>query len=258
MTPSQLYNQESQNGKLKAEIKQMLLDKALNRYEAEELIQLTVLNELDRPRKIYPTEIKRIKENSSMTPNEKLDTISKLYTNNGYHVTQRDRLGIQLFKKKKFSYLSAFLWFLLLGVGLVIYILYYLVRGDYKETIIVDDNYKVKPEGIVEEPIIILPNEDFDEDTELIEDEVEEDMQDLEETVEENEEEIESSQDVSQNNEESLVDSEETEENITEEVEEPSPNEEEKSDEQIDELLEEAEDSNNTTIEQEEIKKEDK
>ena len=113
MTPSQLYNQESQNGKLKAEIKQMLGEKALNRYEAEELIQLTVLNELDRPRKIYPTEIKRIKENPNLTPNEKLDIITTLYTNNGYHVVERDRLGIQLFKKKKFSYLSAFLWFLL-------------------------------------------------------------------------------------------------------------------------------------------------
>jgi len=228
MTPSQLYKEESQNGKLKVEIKQMLLNKALNRYEAEELIQLNVLNEIDRPRKIYPAEIKRIKENPNMTPNEKLDTISTLYTNNGYKIVERDRLGIQLFKKKKFSYLSAFLWFLLLGVGLVIYILYYLLRGDHNEIIEVDDNYKVKPEGIIEEPIIILPNEDEEEDT-----------QELEEKVEEQEELIESSEEVDQ------------EENLDQQSEESI-------EEAQEEVIEEAEESFQTQEQEELEEKEDK
>ena len=253
MTPSQLYIQESENGKLKAEIKQMLSSQALNRHEAEELIQLTVLNELENPRKINPTEIKRIKENPNMTPNEKLDIISTLYTNNGYHIVQRDRLGIQLFRKKKFSYLSAFFWFLLLGVGLVIYILYYLLRGDHNETIIVDDNYKAKPEGIIEEPIIILPNEDEDmdeseEETESITDESDEEIENSKEIFENEEEKLD------QENEESI---EQMQEEVTEEIEESTQTEEEvlTQEEAIEEVNIEEELSEET---QEELKKEDK
>lgn len=174
MTPSQLYKQENDNGKLKAEIKELLSSKALSRYEAEELIQLNVLSETDRARKINQSEIRRLKENHNMTTTEKLDIISHLYTLNGYEIVERGALGIKLFKKKKFSYLSAFLWFLLLGVGLVIYILYYLLRGDHRETIIVENNYKEKPVSLEEETL-----EELNSDEEIIEDEslVSEDIQ---------------------------------------------------------------------------------
>ena len=174
MTPSQLYREEAQNGKLKVEIKEMLASKALSRYEAEELIQLNVLNEIERPRKIHSSEIKKLKENHNMTSKEKLDTIAHLYTNNGFEVVDRDRLEIKLFKKKKFSYLSAFFWFLLLGVGLVSYILYYLLKRDDTVTITVEDNYKVKPD-LIEEEII---------DAELLEDDIQEDIEELDEIVE--------------------------------------------------------------------------
>lgn len=183
MTPSQLYKQETQNGKLKAEIKQLLSTKALSRYEAEELIQLNVLNEIENPRKINQSEIKRVKQNHNMTASEKLDTIAKLYTNNGFEVVDRDRLEIQLFKKKKFSYMSAFLWFLLLGVGLVIYILYYLIRGDDNLSISVEDNYKEKPQ--VEEDTQEEPEEvtDISETEEVVKEEefLEESAQEIEE-----------------------------------------------------------------------------
>ncbi len=178
MTPSQLYIQETQNGKLKAEIKEMLSSKALSRYEAEELIQLNVLNEIERPRKIYSSEIKKIKENHNMTAKEKLDTISHLYTNNGFEVVDRDRLKIKLFKKKKFSFFSAFLWFLLLGVGLVIYILYYLFKGDNVEIITVEDNYKEKPQNMEEEV-------EFESSEEVMEDELENSSVDIDQETQE-------------------------------------------------------------------------
>jgi len=200
MTPSQLYREETQNGKLKAEIKEMLASKALSRYEAEELIQLNVLNEIERPRKIHSSEIKKLKENHNMTSKEKLDTIAHLYTNNGFEVVDRDRLEIKLSKKKKFSYLSAFFWFLLLGVGLVIYILYYLLKRDDNVAITVEDNYKVKPDQIEEEII----------DTELLEDDIQEDIEELDEIVE-------------------IADEEQTHKEVTENIEENSAQELEES-----------------------------
>ena len=200
MTPSQLYREETQNGKLKAEIKEMLASKALSRYEAEELIQLNVLNEIERPRKIHSSEIKKLKENHNMTSKEKLDTIAHLYTNNGFEVVNRDRLEIKLSKKKKFSYLSAFFWFLLLGVGLVIYILYYLLKRDDNVAITVEDNYKVKPDQIEEEII----------DAELLEDDIQEDIEELDEIVE-------------------IPDEEQTHKEVTENIEENSAQELEES-----------------------------
>jgi len=200
MTPSQLYREETQNGKLKAEIKEMLASKALSRYEAEELIQLNVLNEIERPRKIHSSEIKKLKENHNMTSKEKLDTIAHLYTNNGFEVVNRDRLEIKLSKKKKFSYLSAFFWFLLLGVGLVIYILYYLLKRDDNVAITVEDNYKVKPDQIEEEII----------DAELLEDDIQEDIEELDEIVE-------------------IADEEQTHKEVTENIEENSAQELEES-----------------------------
>lgn len=177
MTPSQLYKEETQNGKLKAEIKELLSTKALSRYEAEELIQLNVLNEISRPRKIRPLEIKRIAQNHNMLPSEKLDLISHLYMLNGYEILDRDRLEIKVKRKKKFSYMSAFLWFLLLGVGLVIYILYYLFKGDDFETITIADNYKAKPEVevIIEEEVEI--SEDIVEESEINEEESQEETE---------------------------------------------------------------------------------
>ncbi len=211
MTPSQLYREETQNGKLKVAIKEMLASKALSRYEAEELIQLNVLNEIERPRKIHSSEIKKLQENHNMSSKEKLDTIAHLYTNNGFEVVDRDRLEIKLFKKKKFSYLSAFFWFLLLGVGLVIYILYYLLKRDDTVTITVEDNYKVKPD-LIEEEIL---------DAELLEDNIQEDIEELDEIVEIPDEE-QTHKEVTEN----------IEENSTQELEE-SINETEKTEEQL-------------------------
>lgn len=205
MTPSQLYEEEKQNGKLKAEIKESLGSKALSRYEAEELIQLNVLNEIERARKINPLEIKRLKENHNMTADEKLDIISHLYKLNGYEVENRDSLEIQLKRKKKFSYLSAFLWFLLLGVGLVIYILYYLLRGDDHVTVQVADNYKVKPESIDNQHI----DENTEEDSEQESQETSEDLDEEKEILEEPEE-----QDELKQEEESTEITDDTEESL--------------------------------------------
>jgi hypothetical protein len=208
MTPSQLYKKETQNGKLKAEIKEMLASKALSRYEAEELIQLNVLNEIKRPRKIHSSEIKKLKENHNMTSKEKLDTIAHLYINNGFEVVDRDRLEIKLFKKKNFSYLSAFFWFLLLGVGLVIYILYYLLKGNDNVTITVEDNYKVKPD-LIEEEIV---------DTELLEDNIQEDIEELDEIPDEEEAPKEVTENIEENSvqelEESIDETKKTEEQL--------------------------------------------
>ena len=52
------------------------------------------------------------------------------YVKAGYRVTNQTAITAQLVRPKRFSCLWATLWFLLFGVGLLIYIFYYMSKKD--------------------------------------------------------------------------------------------------------------------------------
>lgn len=47
------------------------------------------------------------------------------YISQGYRVVSQTEASAQLVKPKTFSFVWAFIWFLCLGVGLIVYLLYY-------------------------------------------------------------------------------------------------------------------------------------
>ncbi len=59
-----------------------------------------------------------------------LQTQINEYVRKGYVVQSQTETSAQLVKPKVFSFVWAFLWFLLLGVGVLIYIFYYMSKND--------------------------------------------------------------------------------------------------------------------------------
>ena len=64
------------------------------------------------------------------TDREALQAQINEYARKGYIVQSQTETSAQLVKPKVFSFVWALLWFLLLGIGLLIYILYYLSKND--------------------------------------------------------------------------------------------------------------------------------
>lgn len=56
------------------------------------------------------------------------------YNNNGWDVQSEAEDRIYFIRKKEFSFFWGFLWFLCFGVGLVIYLIYYLSKSDERFT----------------------------------------------------------------------------------------------------------------------------
>ena len=52
------------------------------------------------------------------------------YTNQGYRVVSDTPNGVQLVKTKAFSFVWALFWFLFFGVGVLVYIFYYMAKRD--------------------------------------------------------------------------------------------------------------------------------
>ena len=52
------------------------------------------------------------------------------YVNQGYRVVSQTDTSAQLVRPKTFSFVWAFLWFLCLGFGLIVYLLYYAAKKD--------------------------------------------------------------------------------------------------------------------------------
>lgn len=52
------------------------------------------------------------------------------YAKQGYRVVSQTEHSAQLVKPKQFSFIWALLWFLCLGVGLIVYLLYYASKKD--------------------------------------------------------------------------------------------------------------------------------
>lgn len=65
------------------------------------------------------------------------------YVSRGFQVVNQTDTSAQLLKKKTFSCLYSILWFLLFGIGLIIYLLYYAAKRDELLYISVDERGRV-------------------------------------------------------------------------------------------------------------------
>ena len=63
-------------------------------------------------------------------PDQSLQEHINWYVGQGYLVQSQTETAAQLVKKKAFSFMWAFLWFLFFGIGLLIYIFYYMTKRD--------------------------------------------------------------------------------------------------------------------------------
>ncbi len=66
------------------------------------------------------------------------------YIRRGYRVLSQTDTTAQLVKPKTFSFFWAFIWLLALGVGLIVYIIYYMAKKDEQVYIEVDEEGRVK------------------------------------------------------------------------------------------------------------------
>lgn len=68
-----------------------------------------------------------------------LDARVAMYTPHGYRVVQQTESSVQLVKPKEFSALAAIVSFLLFGIGLLVYVIYYAAQRDKTAYITVDE-----------------------------------------------------------------------------------------------------------------------
>ena len=66
------------------------------------------------------------------------------YMHEGFFVRQRSATTAQLIRPKKFSFIWALLWFLLFGIGIVVYLIYYAAKQDEGRYVEVDEYGAVK------------------------------------------------------------------------------------------------------------------
>ena len=66
------------------------------------------------------------------------------YIHDGYFVRHRSATTAQLVRPKKFSFIWALLWFLLFGIGIVVYLIYYAAKQDEGRYVEVDEYGAVK------------------------------------------------------------------------------------------------------------------
>jgi len=65
-----------------------------------------------------------------VTPERRLEAEVQSYVSRGFRVVSQTPTTAQLVKPKKFSFVWAFLWFLVAVVGLIVYLLYYASKRD--------------------------------------------------------------------------------------------------------------------------------
>ena len=61
------------------------------------------------------------------------------YVRDGFFVRQRTPTSAQLVRPKQFSFIRAFLWFLVFGIGIVVYLIYYAAKQDEGRYVEVDE-----------------------------------------------------------------------------------------------------------------------
>ncbi len=81
------------------------------------------------------SEVEEIRKSDNLSVTERLDKISMLYVSENYTIGSKTENQLQMIRKKTFSFLWSFLWFLIFGFGLIIYVLYYLSKKDKIYTI---------------------------------------------------------------------------------------------------------------------------
>jgi len=101
------------------------------------------VNNTEMIKNILELEVIKINNNNSLSVSEKLDEISMLYVKENYVITLRTENQLQMIRKKKFNFLWALLWALLWGVGLLVYIIYFVSKKDEVYTITLPIKEKV-------------------------------------------------------------------------------------------------------------------
>jgi hypothetical protein len=66
------------------------------------------------------------------------------YARDGFFVQNRTATTAQLIKPKKFSFIWALVWFLLFGIGLIVYLLYYWGKRDQTVYLAVDERGNIR------------------------------------------------------------------------------------------------------------------
>jgi hypothetical protein len=66
------------------------------------------------------------------------------YMHDGFFVRQRSGTTAQLVRPKKFSFIWALLWFLLFGIGIIVYLIYYAAKQDEGRYLEVDEYGAIK------------------------------------------------------------------------------------------------------------------
>jgi uncharacterized BrkB/YihY/UPF0761 family membrane protein len=80
-----------------------------------------------------------VQERSNILDDEVRNNVQK-----GYRVESRAPTSAQLARPKKFSLLWALVWFLLFGIGILVYVAYYLAKSYQTVYLEVDDAGKVR------------------------------------------------------------------------------------------------------------------
>jgi len=71
--------------------------------------------------------VQGVKANGDLSDDEKKEHIRNLYTLNGFSIVQMNHASITV-SKKYFSLGAAMMWFGILGVGIVVYLIYLLLK----------------------------------------------------------------------------------------------------------------------------------
>jgi hypothetical protein len=62
--------------------------------------------------------------------NKALEEAMREHEENGFHLERQGDFEAVMVKPKKFSFLWAIVWFLFFGIGILVYIFYYLAKSD--------------------------------------------------------------------------------------------------------------------------------
>ena len=71
---------------------------------------------------------------SDMSTEEKIDFIIRKMGEEAFQVKYKSDSQIQMVRPKKFSFIFALLWFLVGGIGIIVYIIWYMAKQDTLQT----------------------------------------------------------------------------------------------------------------------------
>lgn len=89
---------------------------------------------------ISDSKVQSIIDDSKLSNKKRLDVVTELYMKEGFIVNLRTDNQLQLIRKKQFSFLWALFWFLIFGIGILIYIFYFISKKDEQINITLPDD----------------------------------------------------------------------------------------------------------------------